>query len=223
MNPDRIKPMIHEDTTLYWIDVEKKRSYRRISAGVAWPLGTLPGFVVILGEERYKETGFPDNLVYTLAEAESPTFDDLFRKALDLSRLFHCEDFRANTSDQAAMEILHRWGRRQREDRSPSIHFRPAAFTHLGDLKTCFAYGIQRIADRTATGGKTLNLEDCPSLQRCLATIPGEAATGDKAANYPPLAALCMVLASLDSNPYHEPEFKNSRRTYDPITHFSRR
>ncbi len=219
MNPDRIQPVIAYDTVFHWIDQEAKRTYRRISAGIAWPIGILPGYAVILAEEKYKEAGFSDHIIHALAETESPTFDDLFRKCRDLSKLFHCEDLRADTSNEAAMEILHRFNRQQQEERRPPIHFGAASFTHLGELKTCFAYGIQRIADRTATGRKTLNLDGCPILQRCLATVPSDTATGDKATEYPPLVALCMALATLDNHPYHEPIPEiMQKKEYNPLT-----
>jgi hypothetical protein len=70
---------------LTFIDDDRNTSYRRIFGGLAWPYGIRPGFILLIGEERFKENNYPHNIVRTLFEAEAVSVNELLARCVEVS------------------------------------------------------------------------------------------------------------------------------------------
>ncbi|MFZ0927790.1 MAG: hypothetical protein WAN11_04285 [Syntrophobacteraceae bacterium] len=192
---------------IYWEDEERKRNYRRIWGGLAWPQTLLgrPGFAVIVGEE-FDDRGpnrVPDKedvLMHVLAEGESADFDEFMAKCAEFARLAQ-KNWYGSPFDMAIRQHLIQFNQGGRAaGRSSFWTYTAPLIGHDGDLTGIFEYGVVRIRGRLQKGA--LNLDSGPRIKACLQHIPPDPTRFE---SYPPLVALCFAVGALDYYQYIHP------------------
>jgi hypothetical protein len=212
-----------------WHDKGGKCDFRRIWGAVAWPNQVFdrPGFALVVAEhcdDRGPRRVLTQDEVsmHVLAEAENSNFNELMSKCVEFDRVV--TSWFCGPADLSVAGLLQRFNQRQRAAGRPLFPFPSVAplITSEGNLEEAFKFGIAAIKDRGKKG--TLNIKDCPLLNRCLSNIqPGDSA---KLEDFPAFAALCFAVVALDRIPYVHPVANDkpafALTEYDPLQIVSR-
>jgi hypothetical protein len=182
---------------------DRQLELSRVAGGLVLPLGTKPGFAVLVATERFLEIGFSCRRMHALTEIEEYDLDGLIRQCIGLSHKLQIRDWWGHTSE-ANMVTLHTFNRQQQTTNRPQFNLMAAPMVKKDSAADCFRYGLARIQERTLPGRKSLELSATPKIQAALTMIPPESATGQEIENYPPVAALSFCVAALDI--YDTPE-----------------
>jgi hypothetical protein len=169
-----------------------------------FPVGTKSGFAVLVALERLRGIGFSYRRMHTLTEFEEHDLDTLIQRCINLFHKLQIRDWWGNVHSEASMAALHSFNRQQAATGRPQFNLMAAPMLRKDNAAECFRYGLERIRERTLPGKKTLEFSSTPKIQAALTMIPPESATGQEIENYPPVAALCFVVAALDI--YDSPE-----------------
>lgn len=195
MDINKVKPWLMGSHM--WEEGDRQLELSRVAGGLVLPLGTKPGFAVLVALERFQEIGFSCRRMHALTEIEEWDLDSLVRQCLNLSHKLQIRNYWGHTSE-ANMVTLHTFNREQAATNRPQFNLMAAPFLKKDSAAECFRYGLARIRERTLPGRKTLELSATPKIQAALTMVPPESATGQEIENYPPAAALCFVVAALD-------------------------
>jgi len=189
----------------------------RVYGGIGWPgirraqragdiPETLPGYLAVIGENRFFELGQPGRyLLFLLDEFKSDDKSALLKKSLEFNQQYNVDLWYGNTDKEMKNYVWH-WNQHLRPSRSPEVIFMAAPYAyslphiqiHIEILRSVLS--APQILDLTA-------LIDDPI---CLSYLGPQYAEGDystvTASDNPVVAALGYAVTALREYP---PEDEN--------------
>jgi len=162
----------------------KKIEFTRIMGGIGWP-GQRPGFVVVVGMEKFPKIGTNNYNIHVLDEAEDVDLKALFKHADRFMTKYNFEDFFCRY-DRAFTNLADEF----------SLHRKPffysAPFSENGDI----SYHIRTLKGLLDKGDKSLHLSKTSNLPGHLQEI---SLFGDTMPDlkYPAVAALGYAVTGL--------------------------
>ncbi len=168
------------------------KKFRRIVGGFAWP-GKKPGFVVVVGEELDPDPTTKKRHQWVVGETEDFNVENLFRRAVEFSKIYHVEVFCGDTEKQGMMSLLHQFNSSSRKLNLPGLSLREAP--HVRD-EDSFATYVQIIKGHIEPE-KYLHFGESNKLPGLLLELNPEDTSQD-AHSFPAIVALGSAVAYLD-------------------------
>jgi hypothetical protein len=184
----------HED--VYFED-ETGRQYSRISGGFSWPVASLPGYAVIVGESRpQKDKPKHKPHFFVLAELEDFNPNTLIRGCIALSNRYHIGQWYGDSQNPMSDFIT-----------KSRLSFYLSAPPHLSDPNS-LDYFISQIRAATVPGSKRLHF-GTTRLGTRLLQVQAANVRSARVQDVPVLFALGSVLSALiawEHNPREQAE-----------------
>ena len=198
-----------------YMDPIKNRVYRQIAGGLAWPAPPAPGFMVVMAEEGRLELESGQRVLWVLAEQEAQDLAAMYRYYREMSEEFLLRQWYGDTANRVMMHLFRGQQRQvQGEAQVPLVVL--GAPYH--DNPQALLFYVQTIQDLVKSSQKLLYLGENSSLPGNFLALSPEELT-DKAADYPPVAALGYAVAALriyGPAPAVAPEYQE-RESWNPF------
>ena len=105
-DPVLIKKVLNVAQQIVYVDEANERNYRRVVGAVAWPSGSEPGCLAVVGEEWTKDLQLNAHRLWLIKEAQQDTIHDLCRRMAEL-RISHGADmWLGNRDNLGAMKVF---------------------------------------------------------------------------------------------------------------------
>jgi len=177
-----------------FVDMETKKSYRRIVAGLAWP-GNKNGFVAVVAEDLSPDQTLNMRHLWVLAEAEDSSIDNLAKKCEEFRKEFKIQEFMGDMRNLTTKQLLMQANSR--------LKIRPEIYPNSPPhLKNPDAFQLYLSSLKNHLQKNTLHLMAGSKIPAYLMELKGEDYSKAGAVDYPAIAALGYAVACLDVEPF---------------------
>lgn len=180
------------DITRLW-DYKNQREYRRISGGIAWPIGDKPGCVLVLAEDLNRHARMKKYIYRVLDEFSSREAEKLVKRMYDFEAFYAVSPWYGDDENALSLFFVDRFNNGL-PVKKKGLSIVGAAFAgSAGNLKLYSNLIYSRLgkAKKTLYFGKS-------TLPGELGALSAEDIEGKAAENYPPIAALGYAVMGLD-------------------------
>jgi len=185
--------------SVYWLDKENNRYFRRVVAGMQWP-GQSPGFAVIVGELDTEDPLLHERHLYLINEIDGNNITGrdavgFIQRLAEMRGIYGLENIYGNPSIKSMRRILDHFNESLPDKGRNGLYVERAP---LIDNPHCFEFCVQIVRKRLVEGRKTLHLGRNSRLPGILAST-GDIVMEGKAEEFPAIAALGYAVGALDT------------------------